>query len=109
VGDLEGVAGPDSRNRWQATVTITVHDQNETPLSNAQVSGLWNAGADGGDSCVTDSLGQCSLTLNRIKSNESSVSFAVSGVTYGASIYEPGDNHDADGSSDGTTITIAAP
>jgi subtilisin family serine protease len=108
VGDLDGSASAGSRNRWHASVTITVHDAYELPVSAAAVSGSWSNGVSGNDACVTDSAGRCTLTKENIKNNNSSVTFTVTDVT-AALKYEPSANHDPDADSDGTVIMILKP
>lgn len=109
VGDLDGSSSPGNRNRWEASVIVTVHDASENPLSGANVSGTWSNGISGSDSCVTDSAGTCSITKSNIKSNVSSVAFSIDAVSHASMQYEPLANHDPDGDSNGTSISIPAP
>jgi hypothetical protein len=108
VGDLDGVGQP-VRSKWEATVTITVHDQSHNPLANAAVAGTWSAGATGGAECITDGSGQCSVVKGNLKFDVASVTFTVDNVTHTSYAYVPADNHDPDGDSDGTSITVSAP
>jgi PKD repeat protein len=108
VGDLDGASAL-VRNKWEATVTITVHDQNENPLANATVAGTWSAGATGGAECTTDGSGQCRVVKGNLKASVISVTFTVDGVTRAGYSYAPADNHDPDGESDGTSITVSSP
>jgi hypothetical protein len=106
VGDLDGEAT--SRNRrWSATVTITVHDNLENPLADAEVNGVWNGG--GAVSCTTVVNGQCDVLLFGISRITDSVSFTVSDVVHPEYGYQPSSNHDPDGDSDGTTIIVTRP
>lgn len=103
IGDLDGSSS--TARRWDATVTITVHDSSENPVANATVYGVWdyrNTSAN----CTTNSSGQCSVTLSFIRSNLSSVTFTVNDIVKAGSTYAPGSNHDPDGDSNGTTITV---
>ena len=109
VGDLDGSGTEAPRGRWDATVTVTVHDSGEGAVSGALVEGAWSGGARGGGSCTTDASGQCSIVKGNLKGNVASVTFSVSNVTSGVGAYVPGDNHDPDGDSDGTSITVLAP
>ncbi|MEJ2266492.1 MAG: fibronectin type III domain-containing protein, partial [Anaerolineales bacterium] len=109
VGDLDGRSSPAHRGRWDATVSITVHDVNEQAVAGATVSGSWSGGASGSDTCVTDSNGLCNITKANIKSNVSNVLFTVTDITKDATVYQSTDNHDTDGDSDGTSITINQP
>jgi hypothetical protein len=107
-GDLDGSSVDAPRGRWEATVSITVHDSSEGAVSGALVEGSWS-GARGGGSCTTDASGQCSVTNGNLKGNVPSVTFSVSNVTSGAGDYAAGDNHDPDGDSDGTAIAVDKP
>jgi len=48
--------------RWTGTVTITVFGENDKAVSDVTAYGTWFGGANGAASCVTDSVGQCSLS-----------------------------------------------
>jgi hypothetical protein len=106
VGDLDGSSAVASRNRWDATVTITVHDASEGPVAGANVTGSWSAA--GSATCTTGAAGQCSLTLSGIKQNVVSVTFEVTDITRNTGdTYDAGANHDPDGDSNGTRLTIS--
>jgi choice-of-anchor B domain-containing protein len=109
VGDLDGSATSGRGGKWDATVTVTVHDEAEAPVAGATVAGSWSAGASGSDSCQTDSNGTCSLTKASIHRNTASVAFTVDGVTHSVHGYDGSANHDPDGDSKGTTITVLRP
>lgn len=105
VGDLDGF-GVDTGGRWTARVTVVVHDAEENPVSGVTVSGTWGGGASGGGSCVTGAAGQCEVST-QIRKNSPSVAFTVSSLT--GAPYAASANHDPDGDSDGTTITVSRP
>jgi hypothetical protein len=105
VGDLDG-SSTINGNRWNAHVLVTVHDAGENPVANANVTGTWSNGATGGGNCVTNVNGQCTVSKNSLKSNVNSVTFTVSGVTHASNTYQSGSNHDPDGDSNGTSITV---
>ena len=107
VGDLTVSSSSSSRNRWNAVVTILVHDENENPLSDVTVSGTWSAGTSGSSSCVTDGSGLCTIDKNRIKSTVSSVTFTLDDLVLLSFQYQPAENHDPEG--DGTSVQIAKP
>ena len=109
VGDLDGSSRSGGRNRWNATVAITVHDASEGPVVDATVNGTWSSGASGGGSCVTDATGRCSITKSNIKGNVSSVTFSVDTVSHASMQYQSSANHDPDGDSDGSTLTVLSP
>jgi hypothetical protein len=105
VGDLDGTSIRQG-NQWTATVTITVHDVNHNPVSNATVSGTWSNGASGTASCTTGSNGQCSVNRSSISNGTGSVTFTVNNVTRVTFTYVSANNHDPDGSSNGTRIVV---
>jgi hypothetical protein len=107
VGDLDSSSTLGRKNRWNAVVSILVHDESENPLSDVTVSGTWSNGASGGSSCVTDGSGVCTINKNKIKISVNSVTFTLDDLTRPSIQYQPVDNHDPDG--DGTSILISKP
>jgi hypothetical protein len=57
-------------------------------------------------SCTTVVSGSCSLMLSNIKSQVASISFTVTSVSATGWVYNSIINHDDDGDSNGTSITI---
>jgi serine protease AprX len=109
VGDLDGSTSL-SRNKWNATVTIHVHDTNENPVAGVSVSGQWSNGPSGSDACLTNSSGVCQVAITGLNSKTmSSVTFSVTGLNQSSLSYDSSANHDPDGDSDGTSLTILAP
>ncbi len=106
VGDLDR-ASTSQQSSWTATVTITVHNSSHGPLANAVVSAAWNGGGTG--SCTTNASGQCAVSRSGISRNTGSVNFTVTNVALGAFVYKPASNHDPDGDSNGTTISVIKP
>jgi hypothetical protein len=107
VGDLDGSRSIQKKtNTWTATVTITVHDANEKVVSGAAVSGVWSDGS--APSCTTSRRGTCTITKSGIPASTTSVTWTVTGVVKSGYEYQPGANHDVDGTGDsnGTTIEI---
>ncbi len=107
VGDLDG-ARASTRNSWTATVTIRVHDSSHNPVSGATVSVSWSGGFSGAASCITNGSGACSVSTGGIAKKKGSVTLTVTNVS-GSLTYQPGDNHDPDGDSNGTAITVLKP
>jgi hypothetical protein len=108
IGDLDG-STTSSRSKWDATVTILVYDAIENPVANANVSGVWSSGASGTDPCITNGSGVCQISKIGLNSKTKSVAFTVNNVTQTTPSYDPTSNHDPDGDSDGTTLTISKP
>ena len=109
VANLDGEGQTGKRNRWDATVSILVHDEGENTIAGSNVSGAWGGGASGDGSCVTDDAGQCTIPKNNLKDSVSSVIFTITNITASGYTYDPGANEDPDGDSNGTTITISSP
>jgi PKD repeat protein len=106
IADLDGVR-TNQQNTWTAGVTITAHDGNHAPLANATVTGGWSIG--GTSSCTTDGSGQCHVDRWAIPRRTQSVLFTVLSVTKPVFLYGSTDNHDPDGDSNGTSITVNRP
>jgi len=104
IGDLDAARSA-TKKSWTAKVTITVHDAAEHTVGGATISGTWSTGGSG--SCTTSNRGLCSVSRNGIPLQTSSTVFTVTGVTRASATYAPSANHDSDGGSDGTTITVA--
>ncbi|MBK8047897.1 MAG: S8 family serine peptidase [Anaerolineales bacterium] len=105
VGNLASSKTLGSRN-WSATVTVTVHNSSEAAVSGATVTGTWTGAATGSTSCTTNSSGVCSMTKSNLKNNRTSTVFSVTNISGSNLTYVPGSNHDVDGGSNGTSITI---
>jgi hypothetical protein len=108
VGDLDG-ASMNQGSTWTAQVTVSVHDQNHAPLSGATVQGAWSNGASGTVNGPTGADGTCAFQVSGIAKRTGSVTFSVTGISHAESVYEATANHDPDGDSDGTVITILKP
>jgi hypothetical protein len=106
VGDLDGSAANMGRGFWQGTVAIEVHDNAHTPVAGATVSGTWSGSFSGNASCTTGTNGRCAVTTGNIHNSNQTVTWTVGDVTHTSLSYRQTDNHDPDGDSDGTSITI---
>jgi len=102
VGDLDGSSSAGSKF-WDASVTITVLDASENPVGGVTVSGSWSFG--GNASCVTDTSGSCTVTKGGINQKKLSITLTITGLN-GSLVYDAASNHDPDGDSDGTAITV---
>ncbi len=114
VGDLDGLGVIRSAYTWQATVRITVHDQDHNPVQGAIVSRSWTpAGYNGGPNntatCTTDASGRCLLSRLFRRAQTASATLTVTGLTGAGGPDQPADNHDPDGDSNGTSIVVPRP
>jgi hypothetical protein len=103
IGDLDGVR-TNQKSSWTASVTVTVHNANHSPVADATVSGSWSIGGTG--SCTTNVSGQCTLSRTTISRKTQSAMFTIVNVTNSTYLYRSVDNHDPDSDSDGTNITV---
>jgi PKD repeat protein len=92
VANLQGSGSTQGRNKWKATVLITIVDNNNSPVSNATVNGNWSGATTGSASCTTGSNGQCSVSKSNISNGSGSINFAIGTVTQATLSYVPGDN-----------------
>ena len=105
IGDLDGTRSVSKKN-WSASVTVAVHDASEKLMSGAVTTGGWSLGATG--TVPARRADRASARSARAESalGTTSVTFTVSGVTLTGYGYASGANHDVDGGTNGTTITI---
>jgi hypothetical protein len=102
VGDLDATTVI-QQSTWSAAVTITMHDGGHRPLANAVVKASWSGGA--AVSCTTGAAGSCVLTKGKIPP-KASVNLTVLSASHSMFLYAPAGNHDPDGGSTGTLITV---
>lgn len=115
IGDLDGSTA--SRRfgfvrLWQATSEVTVHDSNQQPLANAQVTGIWTAPGQASfqTSCITNATGRCSVISPwYAKWLVPTSTFTVTQVIHTTGPYCSTRNHDPEADSNGTVITIQRP
>jgi PKD repeat protein len=105
VGDLDGAAIR-SRNSWMASVTMMVHDDAHSRLGNATVTGSWSSSPGAQASCTTDSTGVCTLTTSDLPTSMLSTTFSVLSIVAGPALYDAARNHDVDGGTTGSTVTV---
>ena len=89
----------------KVSVEVYVHDSAHSPIEGASVSGQWT-GTSGSTSCTTDATSFCTLNTSPI-SVPGSVKFTITGITNNGLDYVPALNHDANGDSNGTSITVS--
>jgi PKD repeat protein len=92
VAALTGAASSQNRIKWKATVTITIVDNNNSPVSSATVNGNWSGAASGSASCTTGGNGQCSVSKTNISNGGGSITFTVSSATDATLTYAPAYN-----------------
>ena len=110
VGDLDGAGAVVAKQSWRASVSITIHSGAEALVAGAVVTGTWRGGASGSGSCTTGAAGSCSVTTGNINTKKSSTAtFSISSVSRPNYTYQAAANHDVDGATNGSAITIQAP
>ncbi len=90
--------------RVKVSVEVHVHDSAHNPVADATVSGQWT-GDIGSVSCVTGRTGSCAAQTDPLAS-PGSVTFTVAGIADAGEPYEPIMNHDLNGDSNGTSVTV---
>lgn len=108
-GDLDGSATNSGKNNWKATVVVTMHDGNEQPVQGATVLIAWGGGASGTASLVTDASGRCTFVSGNITKSSPNATLTITGATHSTLTYSAVVNHDPDGDSNGTSITVNKP
>lgn len=106
MGDLDGASATSGGSRWTATVTVAAHDAAHAPLAGVTVTGSWGAGAAG--TCLTNAAGTCPVT-RRFSNRRASATLTVTGLSLGGYTYGGTSNHDPEGDSNGTSITVLRP
>lgn len=105
VADLDGSAAR-VKSGWRATVTVTAHIDAHALLAGATVSGTWSNGST--SSCTTTSAGTCQVTAS-FGRKVTTATWTVSAMTASGFSYVASGNHDLEGDSDGTSITVTRP
>jgi hypothetical protein len=111
VGDLDGFPSNDG-STWSVVVEVTIHDASHNPINGATVVGAWNPAGLASDTCTTGDLGgngTCIFLYPSLRKRTRSVTFTVTSVMLAGDTYVGDQNHDNDGSSDGTVITVNKP
>ena len=108
IKNLEGISFQSRRNKWKASVVIVVHDYNCYPVDGMTVNGIWTGGYTGSGSCITQE-GSCSVTSGDINIHKSQTTFTIQNILSPNFTYNPIENHDGVGDTDGLNITISSP
>jgi PKD repeat protein len=107
VGDLDGSKDLKGKSgRWEVFVTVTIHDDSHNSVANATVFGTWSGATSSSVSGTTGSDGTVTFSTGNISSG-SIVIFRVENVMHDILTYDATANHDPDGDSDGTSITVS--
>ena len=110
VGDLDGKTTVNTSTRYTIAITVRVHDASENGVSGVSVTGNWSGATTGGVSCKTDATGTCVLSKGNILRGSGTVTLTIAGLKLSPiGVYVPGSNHDPDGDSDGTVISLVGP
>jgi PKD repeat protein len=107
VGDLDRSLTTQN-STWTATIIITIHDGNHGEVPNATAIGSWND-IGGPVTCITNAFGQCTISRAEIPKKTHSVTFSITSVVRAPFEYTPTVNHDPDGDSNGTSISVQKP
>ncbi len=105
IGDLDG-GSRNARTRWFGGTFVTAHDQNHAPLAGVAIT--FDFPGSGSHTCTTDATGKCRV-LTLAADSVPSLTFTVTGAVKSGYTYDAGANHDPDGDSNGTSITVNQP
>jgi thermitase len=108
IGDLDGSSAA-NKSTWTAIVTVLVHDAAHQPVAGAAVNGTWSGGTSGSATCTTSANGRCTIVSSSLRKRDVSATFTVGGISASGLSYAAAQNHDPDGDSTGTVVTIAKP
>ncbi|HMC54387.1 MAG TPA: CARDB domain-containing protein [Gemmatimonadaceae bacterium] len=111
VGDIDASTSNDG-GTWSARVEVTVHDASHLALNGAVVVGSWSSAGLNSNTCTSGEgggSGTCIMLFPGLKKSTKSVSFTVTGVSMSGKTYKQPQNHDPDGSSNGTTQVVNRP
>jgi hypothetical protein len=105
VAALSGISQPAPSNRWNAAVTITVHDIFHYGVAGATVTVSWSEDGDTTNlTCTTiDDSGTCTMWISSISHTVEAVIFSVISITHNDYVYDEGANDV------GTEVTISQP
>jgi protocatechuate 3,4-dioxygenase beta subunit len=96
-------------DEWWSTVTVTVVDDDWSPVADTTVVGTWKNGFSGPASCTTDSSGQCSVTTPLINVQNKQVIFVVDDMEHDIFAFYPNRNLDPDGNPRGRSLKVVKP
>jgi hypothetical protein len=110
VGDIDSVTAATGGGTWRAQVVLRVHNSSDLPVVNAIVSLHWDPSIGAPSSCTTNGAGVCAVATDRINRDAvPSFRFTIANISHPAYPYVSSLNHDVEGDSDGTSITVSAP
>jgi hypothetical protein len=105
VADLDG-SSQSAKNLWTASVVVKVTDSTGLPVQGAHLFGTWNLSEEAQTSCTTDSRGLCTVQSGSLAKKVKTAEFTVIDLYDASYPYEPSENVDPDGDSDGTRIVV---
>ena len=97
IGDLDEVSTAQPKS---SAVAVQVHDASHQPVAQAVVT----LSSNGTATCTTDASGRCVVSRLKLAANRIATVTSVERATF---IYRSQSNHDPDGDSNGTVITVA--
>lgn len=108
VSDLDQSSEKLPKGRWAALITALVTSDAGEPVADAEVRGVFRQGDWSlAVSCATDEKGLCTVNAGELPKKGGSAVFTVDAVTHNSLAYDSSANHDPDGDSDGTVITLS--
>jgi hypothetical protein len=109
IGDIEASNYYSEKKKWKTIMNLIAHDSNENVVPNAEISGNWSSVTTTNGACIIDISDSCQITTPPIWNTDVMVTFTVDNVSHANMYYDPSVNHDLDGDSDGSSITVFFP
>jgi hypothetical protein len=110
VGDLDASAAAAAKQTWHGAVSIAIHSASESPVSGTVVRGTWSGAVGGSGMCTTNVTGSCSIATGNINIKKgAAATLTISSVNHPSYQYQSSANHDVDGGSNGSSITVRRP
>jgi hypothetical protein len=95
---------------WRVTMTVAVHGADERPVAGATMRVTWNGPLPIAVSCVSGADGRCTFDSGpMLRVLREWATFTVLNLSAPLGTYQPGVNHDKDGTATGMSLTIFRP
>ena len=109
VNDIDATSAWVDSSTWSLAYTFTIVDHQNQLVENATLSGRWARGLSGTFTCTTDASGACTVAVETVTDQLSEVEAEVLNIDHWLLTYNKDNNHDVDGSSNGTKLKVVPP
>ena len=73
------------------------------------MTGTWSRATSGSSTCTTNAAGFCTVSTGTINVKKGAATFSIGSVSHAGYNYLPSANHDVDGGSSGSSISVSPP